>query len=261
MSLYPLHGFWAWTDANVQRPDLEIARALWLGVAAPWRLAEERLPPRIVLAASAFALAVLTLTAGAALGFATPWAAAAVPLAVAAFVLPLKALWTGPRWKPRQDAAIVAAAIGPLLWIALALMAVMSVRGPLYLWYAIWAGEWLRPVIVTAMAGLPLWSLVALAVAGRRITGRARRAAAGAVVTAGATALFALALLAPGADQPLSTLNRPLALVPMTHAVITGIATYGGLPAIVAWYPVALAGVAVLGGWLAATERKRRLTP
>jgi hypothetical protein len=60
--------------------------------------------------------------------------------------------------------------------------------------------------------------------------------------------------LVPTVERLLSALDRPFGLMPMTHAVVLGIATYTHLPTIVSWYPALAGGLIVIGALLGAAR-------
>ena len=235
-------------------------RAVRLAVLAPWRLAAERAPSSALLAAAAIALVGLTAAVGGALSFSSPWAVGVVPVALAAFALGLKASLTGFRWEGERD-GILLAGLGPLLWAALVPLAIMSVRGPHYLWYLLWSEGPARVVVLAVAVGIPLATLVATAVAASRATGRPLAAAVGSVLIGVGATLAVLGLLVPTVERLLSALDRPLGLVPMTHAVVLGIATSSHLPTIVSWYPALVGGLLVVGGVLRLRSRVRGSRP
>lgn len=227
----------------------ETARAVWISAIAPWKLGEMRLTTRQLLASGAVLMFFLMVALGIAFCFTVPWALVAVPLAFGAFVIALKAGLTGLQRDGERDAAL-GAALGPLVWLALLILAVTSLRGPHHLWYLLWGDTVVRAVVITAAAAVPLWTLIALTLAGRRLTGRSRRAAVGSVVLATSAALLLLSLVAPGIERLLSALDHPLGLAPMTYAIVIGIETYTHLPAIASWYPAALLGLLLVGAAL-----------
>src|SRR5262249_20185708 len=118
--------------------------------------------------------------------------------------------------------------------------------GPYYLWYLAWNDRWVRGALVAVVIGAPLWALAMAAWTIKQVTGWGRRAALGSVLVALGSALAVLALISGGIERALSALDRPLGLVPMTHAIVLGITTYTRLPQIAFWYPA-------LVGWLLVT--------
>jgi hypothetical protein len=209
---------------------------------APWRLAAERTPVPALLGTAAMLLLALMFAIGSALWFSSPWAVAVAPLALGTFALTLKSSLVGLRWNSERD-GILLVALGPLLWLALVLVGVMSIRGPYYLWYLLWTEGPARVLLIAVVVALPLATLVATALGASRATGRSLAAATGGVLIGLGATLAVLGLLIPTVERLLSALDQPLGLVPMTHAVVLGIATYSHLPTIVAWYP------ALVGGW------------
>ncbi len=231
------------------------SRALWIGARAPERLDDEALPRGALLAAPALVLAALTLAVLGMLGSAAPAIALTVPLAVAVFVSVLAAILSRRQSDSARGAAIVAV-LSPLLWLAVVLLALMSIRGPGYLWYLLWTGGWIRVAVLTVAIGVPAWTLAVVVVVACRVTGRAPRVVIGGMLVAVAAVLAFLYFLAPGPDHLLPALDRPLGLVPMTHAVVIGVETYTHLPRIASWYPAIIAVLAGVG-WAAAGLRGR----
>jgi len=70
-----------------------------------------------------------------------------------------------------------------------------------------------------------------------------------------------LGLPVPTVERLLSALDRPFGLVPMTHAVVLGIATYSHLPTIVSGYPVVVGALLVGGAALCLRGRASGLRP
>jgi len=235
-----------------------MAGALRLAMLRPWQLPAAALSPSALLGAAAIMLTGLTAAVGSALSFSSPWAVGVVPVALGTFMLAFKLGLTGPRWDRARD-TVLPAALGPLLWVALVLLAIMSVRGPHYLWYLLWTGGPTRLLVVGVLVGVPLGTLVAVAVAGSRASGRPLAAVSGSVLMGVGATLAMLGVLVPTVERLLSALDRPFGLVPMTHAVVLGIATYSHLPTIVSWYPVVSGGLVVGGALLRLVRRGKSL--
>jgi hypothetical protein len=229
-------------------PVANLARAMWLGALGPWRPADKPLPSESRMAAAWFLLGLFTLTVGMMLGFTSGWITGVVPIMLGLFALVLKAGLTGLRATNGEDATIAYALI-PLLWLCLLLLAAMSIRGPLHLWYQLWVGGWIRWMIVAAGVAVPLWTVSGL------VLQRMRRCTVpsgmGSVLLATGTVMLVFGILSPGTERLLSALDRPLELAPMTYAVVIGIRTYSHLPTILSILPPLTWGMVVVGALLA----------
>jgi hypothetical protein len=193
-----------------------------------------------------------------ALSFASLRASLILALGAAAFALVLKAGLLGVR-RAATAARPLAPALAPLAWLALLLFGAMAFRGPQHLWFILWGPGMSRVVILALGASLLLWTVAALLLAG----GMARRDQAvlevgGAALMATSVSLLAVAALVPDAAMLLAALDRPLGLLPMTHAIVIGILTYGRVGAISAWYLPLLTVLLIGGAALTYGSRYRR---
>jgi hypothetical protein len=155
----------------------------------------------------------------------------------------------------RRDAAALAAA-APLAWVAVLLLGVMSVRGPLQLWYQLWTGGVTRNLLVVVFVTAPIASVLAVVV-----HARASRVGIAAIVaallTAAGAALLVASLLYPGPERLLGAFNSPLGLAPMTYAVIVGVMTYAGLPDLSPWLHALTALLLLIGLVLGIRSRRQ----
>ena len=235
-------------------PGLGTIRRAWLGACMPWRLAEEKPTGGSSVIAAILVLVLLTLTAATVFSFASLWPAAAVSLVLGSFVVSLAIALTVFDGPNRSGPAL--AALAPLIWPAVVLLAIMSIRGPLQLWYLLWTGGPARDVLIICCVAAPLMSVL-----GTIVTARAEgaTAVAAALLIAAAAALLATALLYPGPEPMLAALNDPLGLVPMTYAVIVGAMTYADFPPLTPWLQGATIGF-LLGGVILGVRSRRRPT-
>ncbi len=241
------------SDARWQARGLLVVLALAIGfglVPAAGRWLGDRVPGGDLAGAVAALVAALGLTAGTATSFVSPWPAATIPIALGAFTAVLRLGHGGARSNRHRDVAL-AAALAPLLWVAIAIAGAMSVRGPQHLWYLLWSGGGVRALLITIIVAVPLSVLLELVGVGRRVAGRSARAAAGSVLMAASATLLLLAALAPRIERILASLDHPLSLAPMTHAIVVGMTTYTHLPAIASRLHLLAGALLVLGAVLA----------
>lgn len=127
---------------------------------------------------------------------------------------------------------------------------VMSVRGPLYLWFLFWSAPVFRFLVATALTAVLVWTAASVLATGRRVAGR-RSAAVGGLLAAAGLTVMAAGFVLPDTATLLGGLHSPLALLPLTYAVVHGILEYLGVPARIAPYPIAIGALLIIAGrWL-----------
>ena len=201
---------------------------------------------------AALLLATGALTAAALFSLASWRLAGLAVIPLAAFAT---GLWLG--WG-RAALAAIPAALSTLLLPAAVLLAAMSVRGPLHLWFLFWTAPAFRAALVTLLVALHVWAAYAVLATGRAVTARSRAAWGGLLAGAGLALLVTGALL-PRTEEMLGALHSPLGLLPLTFAVVLGIVTYLDVPAALGAY--AAAGGLVLLVIGLALARRGRVTP
>jgi hypothetical protein len=219
-------------------------RMLWLSVADPWRLHPAPLRSGSdLLVAVLVPLALVVLAHLAFSSFLSPSYALVVGLVItcwfAALLHPNRA---------RAPLPLLAALAGPLLPAACLLLAVLAVRGPLWLWYGFWIRDRFRTLLLVGAAVAFGWLLVCTYYALRRVAGRSVRQAVGQLLTALGVPLLALGVLlhAVGLERAITRLNDELALLPMGLSRILGITTHLNIPL---GLPLQILGLgAALGG-------------
>ncbi|MBL7257624.1 hypothetical protein [Paractinoplanes lichenicola] len=225
-------------------------RTLWRAALMPWRAASV---PRYALLLPA---GVLVLSRGILTWFAAPahlivtlgcWAL----FALACFIL-----------VKRSPYALLTVLGGVALLRCALLLAVLSVRGPGYYWFAFWTSPTARSLYVTIGFALFAWLFVATAAVLRTAYDWSRPRALGAVtLAAGLPVLFLGALLwSLGLERSLTVWNDQLALLPWGLHRILGIVTYLDIPTSLPLWLTALGATLTLLGTAFITTLRPSLT-
>lgn len=124
--------------------------------------------------------------------------------------------------------SIAAAVAAPLLYLTVLFMAVVSVRGPLYLWFLFWTADSFRILFLTLGFAALTWVFFTV-----YATARTNRAISG--FTALGDLLFAIGAVCIadglaaglfGLEQCLTALNNEMAIVPLSLSKVLGITTH-----------------------------------
>jgi hypothetical protein len=205
-------------------------RALWLGATRPWRLAAEPAPasrtdrwPVLLVPVVAVAGSRLTLT-----WFAAPTHVSVVLAAWLLYAVTARLLLRG-----RDPHALWAAVGGVALLRSVLLLAVLSVRGPGYLWLRFWTAETPRTVYVVLAVAAFGWLFAATALVLRYRYGLRRRRALGVTLAAAGVPSAVLGGLVAGVglERALTAWNDDLTLLPWGLSRILGITVHLGIPA------------------------------
>lgn len=235
-----------------------LARALVAAVAACAVLGVGRrarwFPPTALAATCALTAALLS-------SFVSWRLAAFAVLVPAAMAAGSWLAWVRPSPVRLADAA---AALAPLAAPCALLAAGASLRGPLHFWFLFWTAPSFRAVFSALFVAAAVWAAAEAWTHGRALTGSAGAAWGGALAALG-VALVATAAVLPRTEQLLSSLHDPLAMLPLTFAVVLGIVTYLGVPLhlgpALAAAGIGLAACGVgLATWTRTTVRRRSLT-
>jgi hypothetical protein len=165
-------------------------------------------------------------------------------LLLVTFATALEGGWSGPTLFRRGGHA--AAALGPLLIGALATLGAIAVRGPDYFWFRFWSDVPFRAASIGLATCVALWMLACAHVSGRQTRALSRAGALGSTLIAAGSALIALSVLLPDLPHVLTSLDAPLAMLPVRFALVVAVTSYANVPAAVLWYP-AFAGVLFVG--------------
>ena len=224
-----------------------IGLVLMVALAAWWW----RRPRALIL----LLLASITFAVAALFSFAT-WRLPAWLLACTAlFALALRWSWGS---RGRSDSPAVTPMAAPAFAAVALMLGAVSLRGPLHAWLLFWSAPAFRGVLVAVLVALLVWIALGIVLSGWERTGRLSTSLGGLLIAAGATTC-AGSLLTPGTRELLHALHEPLALLPLTHAIVQGILTYLGIPPAPATYAAAI-GLLLVGGGLALARSRRAPT-
>jgi len=120
------------------------------------------------------------------------------------------------------------AILSPMLCLAGMVMAVVSVRGPLYLWYAFWTSPGFRILFLSLCIAGTLWMGFTVFVVSRTVFSvSALQAVGNLFVSVGAVLLFnGLMIRAIGLEAFLTALNNEMAVIPLSLSKVLGITTH-----------------------------------
>ena len=115
-----------------------------------------------------------------------------------------------------------------MLCLAGMVMAVVSVRGPLYLWYAFWTSPGFRILFQSLCIAGTLWMGFTVFVVSRTVFSvSALQAVGNLFVSVGAVLLFnGLMIRAIGLEAFLTALNNEMAVIPLSLSKVLGITTH-----------------------------------
>lgn len=238
-------------------PGKEGLRALWLGLAAPWRPATAKMGSADLVTAAVWPFLLVFLARLTFSGFLSATYLLLYLLLLLPFAGLLLLLTRGQGRVP-----ILAAAGGPLLLKNGLLLAVMAVRGPIYYWFLFWTDASGRTVylVLSTMAGA--WLLFALYATLRSAYGRRPLAALGTVLAALGLPLLLVGSLvqAVGLETAITAFNDEMAILPLGLSRILGITTHLGIPTELPLYVIGAGLVLLLPGLLLSRAGRYRLS-
>jgi hypothetical protein len=132
------------------------------------------------------------------------------------------------RSEARSTLPLQAAVLAPTLGLAVLFMAVISVRGPLYLWYVFWTSPGFRILFLSVGIGCMFWmGFTVFAVAQTVFKASALQSAGNLLIAVGAVVLLNASLAgAIGLEAFLTALNDEMAVIPLSLSRVLGITTH-----------------------------------
>ena len=222
------------------RTGRSLGNAIWR-CGTPWTLGSG---PGAAWLLGILTIAVCGLTASFVFAFSAVALAIGVMLLLVTFAAALEGGWSGPTLFRRGGHS--AAVLGPLLIGALAMLGTIAVRGSDYFWFRFWSDVPFRMTASALATCVLLWTLASAHVSGRSTRGLSRAGALGSTFIAAGIAHIALSALLPDLPSVLTSLDAPLAILPVRLALVVAVTSYANVPAAVLWYP-AFAGVVFVG--------------
>jgi hypothetical protein len=200
--------------------------ALWTALIKPWAFfsqgqwsSEEKFLT-CMLPLTVIGLCSLTLSS-----FLSPHFFGWTFLSVLIFVT---ALTFSHRRETNSSLPLQAAILAPMLCLAGMIMAVVSVRGPLYLWYVFWTGPGFRILFLSLFIAGILWMGFTVYVVSRTVFSvSALHAVGNLLISIGAVFLFnGLMTRTIGLEAFLTGLNNEMAVIPLSLSKVLGITTH-----------------------------------
>jgi hypothetical protein len=200
--------------------------ALWTALIKPWAFfsqgqwsSEEKFLT-CMLPLTVIGLCSLTLSS-----FLSPHFFGWTFLSVLIFVT---ALTFSHRHETNSSLPLQAAILAPMLCLAGMIMAVVSVRGPLYLWYVFWTGPGFRILFLSLFIAGILWMGFTVFVVSRTVFSvSALHAVGNLLISIGAVFLFnGLMTRTIGLEAFLTGLNDEMAVIPLSLSKVLGITTH-----------------------------------
>ena len=157
--------------------------------------------------------------------FRSGWIVAGTGIVISAFAVTFAftAMGAHPGTRGRR---LLIAAVGPLLPIAMFLLAALAVGGPLGFWYWFWMSRPFRVALLTVTIATVPWTVYTMYAArlGDRWPARI-----GGMLAAVGSAIVSLFALFPNWVDALRLLNRPLNIAPATETMLFALRTYAGV--------------------------------
>jgi hypothetical protein len=184
--------------------------------------------------------------------FLSPYFVAWIVLSLGVFVVCQRALYPG---NPAGGIPLQAALAGTLLCQLGLILAVVSIRGPLYFWYLSWASPVFRVSFLTlGIAGF-LWMLFSLYTVSRNAykattlyTFANLCVALGAVLVLNGVVIGVL-----GLETFLTGINNQMAVLPLSLSKVLGLTTHLNMSPGLPTYGAAFGAILMVGGWVART--------
>jgi hypothetical protein len=232
------------------RPGKKGVKALRLHGVSPWDAASlDAMSRADVMAVYLVPFSLVTLGLFVFSSFLSLYFVAWIVLSLGVFVVCLRALYQG---NPAGAVPLQAAVAGSLLCLIGLILAVVSIRGPLYFWYLSWASPVFRVSFLTlGIAGF-LWMFFAL----YRVSRNAYKATAlytsanlcvalGAVLVLNGVVIGVL-----GLETFLTGINNQMAVLPLSLSKVLGLTTHLNMTASLPTYGAACGAVLMVGGWV-----------
>jgi hypothetical protein len=224
-------------------------RSCFLGAFTPWQLRQEENQPRygwVGIAGWVIFLIVATRFVYASF---LAWIYVAFTL-LALFFFAVVLLLIHRRQSPRS---LFFALGGPVLLQTILLLAVISIRGPGYLWMRFWTSTDFRLVFITLTVVTSLWLLFSLIAAMRSVRAHGYLNTLGSLLVAYGMPTLEIGLVVHllGLDPVLTAFNDQMAILPMGLSRILGITTHFDIPKTLALYGAIFGGLLTLLGVLA----------
>ncbi len=163
----------------------------------------------------------------------------------------------------RKSTEILVSLMAPKIFLMLAVLSVMAVRGPMFFWYHIWVSELFRAIFLSVFMMLVFHRFHVHVVLARKWSHRNRRAATAMIGMASGLQwmVFGLLLLGFGSEFSLQALNSDLILLPVSgpaHQNLSGLLALS--PNCPVWV-VGMAGIVLIVSLLVLLFNRKSLIP